>query len=260
MFNFFKKKKQSIKSLELQQIKEEYNDIKPIAKYFHTETGITFDKQITILKSKVISFCKQRKIYSFEKLLKDIKLNKQLKQELIDYLTTNETYFYREFTQIQEFVKLVKKQNKSIEVLCAPSATGEEPYSIAIALLEAGISSKNIKIVGIDINQEALKKAKTALYAERNIRNLSSDILHKYFTKEDDRYALKENIKLLVTFKLVNIFDDSFNNLGKFDFIFSRNMLIYFDKKTKQKAKIILEGMRKDEKNDVFFGHADLFY
>ena len=259
MFNFFKKKEQQIESTKSELIQEDFNDIKPIAKYFHNETGITFDKQISILKNKVTSFCKQRKIHSFKKLFEDIKSNKQLKQELIDYLTTNETYFYREFTQIKELVELVKKQNKSVKILCAPSATGEEPYSIAIALLEAGIASYNINIIGIDINQEALTKAKTAIYSERNIRNLSPDILHNYFIKKDDKYALKEDIKSLVRFKLANIFDESFKDLGKFDFIFSRNMLIYFDKQTKQKAKIILESMRKDEEYDVFFGHADLF-
>jgi len=259
MFNFFKKKKQVAKNVVIEPIQEEYNDIKPIAQYFHNETGITFDKQMSILKNKVTSFCKQRKIYSFEKLFEDIKSNQTLKQELIDYLTTNETYFYREFTQIKELVQLVKKQDKSISILCAPSSTGEEPYSIAIALLEAGVSPNHIRIVGIDINQDALTKSKAAIYSERNIRNLSSTILNNYFIEQDARYILKENVKSLVTFKLANIFDNLFTDLGKFDFIFSRNMLIYFDKQTKQKAKTILEDMRKNTEHDVFFGHADLF-
>jgi len=259
MFSFFKKKESVIESVEVKHIEEDYQDIEPIAKYFHTQTGITFDKQITILKSKVTSFCKQRKIYSFQTLFKDIQSNQELKQELIDYLTTNETYFYREFSQITELVALVKNQPENIKILCAPSATGEEPYSIAIALLEAGVSAKNIDIIGIDINQEALTKAKTAVFTQRNVRNLSPSIIHNYFMKKNDSYALKADIKSLVTFKLANIFDDSFKNLGKFDFIFSRNMLIYFDKETKQKAKDILESMRKSNKYDIFFGHADLF-
>ena len=66
-------------------------------------------------------------------------------------------------------------------------------------------------------------------------------------------------IKSLVSFKVVNLFDVSFNNLGKFDFVFSRNMLIYFDKATKLKAKSILENIRKTDEHKVFFGHADLF-
>ena len=68
MFNFFKKKKQNIENVKSQPIQEDFNDIEPIAKYFHNETGITFDKQISILKNKVTSFCKKRKIHSFKRV------------------------------------------------------------------------------------------------------------------------------------------------------------------------------------------------
>jgi len=113
--------------------------------------------------------------------------------------------------------------------------------------------------MGIDINEEALQRAKLAIYKERNIRNLSNEILNKYFMKESDKYILKEDIKSLIKFRCINIFEQSFEELGKFDFIFSRNMLIYFDKETKLKAKNILESLRKDKNQEIFFGHADLF-
>ncbi len=258
MFSFFKKKEEVTENVTI-KFEEDYEDITPISKYFHTETGITFDNQISILKSKVISFCKQRKIHSFSQLLKDIELNTLLKQELIDYLTTNETFFYREFKQIKELVELVKDSNQKVNILCAPSATGEEPYFIAIALLESGISASYFNIVGIDINSDAIAKAKKATYGERNVRNLSTEIVSKYFTKNSNEYILNQNVKSLVSFQIANLFDKSFSTLGKFDFVFSRNMLIYFDKETKLKAKSILESMRKDDNHKVFFGHADLF-
>jgi len=257
MFNFLKKRKTIIK--EEVVIEENYSDIKPIAEYFHNETGITFDSQMSILKSKVTSFCKQRYIYSFSSLLLTIKTDAQLKQQLIDYLTTNETYFYREFKQIQELVDLVKESRGSVKILCAPSATGEEPYSIAIALLEAGISSSSFHILGIDINADAISKAQNALYGERNIRNLSPKIISKYFDIYNKKYRIKQGLKSLVSFQVTNIFDSSFKSIGKFDFIFCRNMLIYFDKETKFKAKGILESMRKSNQQEIFFGHADLF-
>ncbi len=258
MFDFLKTK-ESTQNESHTTNQDDFNDIEPISKYFYNETGITFDHQISILKSKVISFCKQRDIHSFSELLENVKSKNQVKQELIDYLTTNETFFYREFKQIEQLVKLVQSSHKQVEILCAPSATGEEPYSIAIALLEAGIANSSFSIVGIDINSDAITKAKNALYRERNIRNLSSSIISKYFKKDGTMYLLNQEIKSLVTFQVVNIFDDSFKRIGKFDFIFSRNMLIYFDKETKLKAKTILEGMRKENKYDIFFGHADLF-
>ena len=257
MLSFFKKKKEIVE--EVQVIEEDFTDIESVAKYFHTLTGISFDKQMSILQSKVVSFCRLREIYSFKQLLLDIKSQNGLRQELIDYLTTNETFFYREIKQINDLVALVKASHKKAKILCAPSATGEEPYSIAIALLEAGVLSSNFEIIGIDINSDAIEKAKFAVYGKRNVRNLCDDSINKYFAHKEDKYILKSAVKSLVTFKIANIFDDSFKNLGKFDFVFSRNMLIYFDKETKLKAKKILEDRRTDTKHDVFFGHADLF-
>jgi chemotaxis protein methyltransferase CheR len=260
MFSFFKKKKiEEASQATHHEEPTDYSNITKVAAYFKNETGVTFDKQESVLKNKVMTFCKQRNIASFSKLLNLADTQPTTKQELIDYLTTNETFFYREFLQIAELVTLVKKRNSFVEILCAPSATGEEPYSIAIALLEAGVSSSNFRIVGIDINSGALAKAEQALYRARNVRNLSENIIHTYFDKEDELYALNSRVKSLVSFNLANIFDASFTSIGKFDFIFSRNMLIYFDKETKQKAKEILEKMRKDPNQNIFFGHADLF-
>lgn len=259
MFSFFKKIMPIDEQKNITVVKEDYNDVSQIADYFKHETGVTFDKQTTILKSKVTTFCKQRAIGSFIELLDLVKHDRELKQSLTDYLTTNETFFYREVKQIQDLVKLVKSANTKVDILCAPSATGEEPYSIVIALLEAGVMHGSFHVVGIDINQDAINKAKEAIYRERNVRNLSEQIIDRYFTKENNLYILKDTIKSHVTFKVINLFDISFKSIGKFDFIFSRNMLIYFDKETKLKAKEILEGMRKNPNQEVFFGHADLF-
>lgn len=257
-FDFFKKSA----PLEAEHIKEvvhNYDDVLQVANFFKNETGITFDKQTSILKNKVTTFCKIREIHSFDELLSSLGRDSTLKQALIDELTTNETFFYREFRQIEELVALVKRSNQKVEILCAPSATGEEPYSIAIALLEAGVASDNFKIMGIDINQEAINKAKEGVYKERNIRNLSDEQLRKYFRQESGLYRLNDSVKSRVTFRIENIFDPSFKYIGKFDYIFCRNMLIYFDKETKLKAKDILQSLRKDQNQEIFFGHADLF-
>ena len=261
MFGLFKKKTVFIECENENKVfrHEDYTDITPIAEYFKNETGVIFDKQISILTNKVKTFCIHRKINSFFDLLNIVKQDSKIKQELIDYLTTNETFFYREIKQIEELVTLVKNTSSHVEILCAPCATGEEPYSIAIALLEAGVHPSKFNILGIDINSDALKKAQEAIYKERSVRNLSAQTISKYFTKINERYILNSTLKALVRFELANIFDDSFKRIGKFDFIMSRNMLIYFDKETKLKAKEILQSMRKDDKHEILFGHADLF-
>jgi len=257
MFDFLKKKNKPIVEEKIVIEPTDYSDVSAIAEYFKNETGVTFDNQISILTNKVMTFCRQRDISSFSKLLKMVDKDAKIKQELIDYLTTNETFFYREFRQIAELVELVKNHGQAVEILCAPSATGEEPYSIAIALLEAGVMPNKIKIVGIDINSDALQKAREAIYKERNVRNLTDEIKDKYFDRNSDLYTLKSSVKSHVTFRLENLFDQSFVNIGKFDFIFSRNMFIYFDAQTKVKAKNILESMRKNLDQEIFFGHAD---
>lgn len=255
---FFSNKTQETQSQEEKKV-EDFSNVEIVAEYFKTLTGVTFDKQRSILNSKAKSFCQQHTISSYDELLAKIESDENLKQELINKLTTNETFFYREFNQISQLVSLVKEEHSHVRILCAPCATGEESYSIAIALLEAGVSPQKFEIMGIDINSDAIAKAKEAIYRERNVRNLSAELQLRYFVQEGDMFRLSAQIKNLVNFGVFNIFDERFKRLEKFDYIFSRNMLIYFDTQTKQKAIEVLESMLKDRSKKIFFGHADLF-
>lgn len=264
MFNFFGKTTQTDnahKIIKHQSIPEGFNDtdIELIAQYFKLETGITFEKQPSILKSKLMSFCKINNILSFQTCFQQVKTDLKIKQKLINYLTTNESFFYRELHQIRDLVHKVKLGEQPVNILCAPSSTGEEIYSIVIALLEAEIPKNRFHIIGIDINSDALKQAELGVYNQRNISNIPKQLLAKYFNKKDSKYYLSNEIKQCVQLKTENIFSSSFKSLGKFDYIFSRNMLIYFDEKTKKEARIILESLLKSKNNSIYFGHADLF-
>ncbi len=260
MFGWFKKTPPPQREYEpVEQNVAGYGDVTMLAEYFQVITGVSFEAQHSILHSKLVTFCKQHAIWSFETCLARAKEEPLLRQALIDYLTTNETYFFREVYQIEALVALVKENAEKVLILCAPCATGEEPYSIAIALLEAGVAASGFHIVGIDINTEAIAKAHQALYSEVKLKNITPEVKARYFTREASKQALRPDLKACITLKTANIFDPEFKNIGRFDYIFSRNMLIYFDKPTKEKAKKILESMRKDPAIPVFFGHADLF-
>jgi chemotaxis protein methyltransferase CheR len=259
MFEWLFQKKAPKEEQSSIQVREDFSNIQSLADYFKTLSGVTFDKQLSILNSKAKTFCRNHDISSYEILLQKIQTDTSLRQELINRLTTNETFFYREFAQIAQLVSLIKQERQKVRILCAPCATGEESYSIAIALLEAGVQSSEFEIVGIDINSYAIERAKEALYRERNLKNLSHELRIRYFDQNEEMYQLHQNIKNLVSFQVCNIFDAEFQNLGKFDYIFSRNMLIYFDTATKKQAIKILEAMRKDPNKAIFFGHADLF-
>lgn len=257
MFGIFKRYEENIQQLEREYI-ENFVDAKSLLAYFKEETGIDFVKKEEIITVKLANFCKKRGFYNFESFLDNIKVDSFLKQELVDYLTVNETYFYREFQQIEKLVQKVKKSSKINRILCIPSSTGEEPYTIAIALLEEGISRDKFEIIGVDINSEVITLALKAVYRSRSLHRVPSNIKERYFTKEGESYALSNRVKELVSFKIINLFDDTFDELGMFDYIFCRNMMIYFDKTTKLKAKSILEMHLKDSKSEIFFGHADV--
>ena len=256
MFGIFKKKKEIAVAVKEEQV-ENFADIRDLLAYFKNETGIDFATKEKIITTKLTNFCRNRGFYDFESFLNNIKADYSLKQELIDYLTVNETYFYREFRQIEELVQKVKESKESVKILCIPSSTGEEPYSIAIALLEANITRDKFEIVGIDINSEVIDSAKNAIYKSRSLYKLPSSVREIYFNQKEESYHLLERVKKLVSFKVVNLFDDAFLSLGKFDYIFCRNMMIYFDEPTKQKAKSRLELLQKDTYSKIFLGHAD---
>ena len=259
MFKFFNQKKTVTKDKFQSVLQQGYTDPDPIAEYFINKTGISFEKQKTILKSRLSSFCTVRKIASFDDCLSLVKTDLQLEQELIDHLTTNETYFYREFSQIENLVKQVSLTTTKVDILCAPCSTGEEPYTLAIALLEAGVSSSQFSLQGIDINSSALKSANRAIYRERNISKMPKHLVTKYFEQTQNKYRLKPLIKNHVQLKQFNLFDPEIDKIGKFDYILCRNLLIYFDQPTKQKALKILQSLLKDPQQKVLYGHADLY-
>jgi len=257
MFGFFKKKSQTVCKQEIKH-EEDFEDIEDLILYFKNETGIDFFNKKEITKNKVKNFCRRREIYSFCELLEKLKTDRSLTQELIDCLTVNETYFFRETPQIEDMIQKAKALGFKAEILCAPSSSGEEPYTIAIMMLEAGFKPQDFHIVGIDISEKIINRAKEAKYGKRSLHRVSEPLKVKYFKKVDDKYILKDMVKNCVSFRCINIFDKSLENLRKFDFIFSRNMMIYFDKETKIKAKNILQKLLKRGDESIFFGHADM--
>jgi len=257
VFGFFKKKKiEQTKIIPPQT--EDFEDIEELITYIKRETGLDFFNKKQIIKNKLILFCRKRDIFSFKLLFQRILENSSLKQQLVDYLAVNETYFFRETAQIEKMIQKAKCLGYKAEILCAPSSSGEEPYTIAMMLIEAGFKEVDFHIIGIDISEKIISKAKEAKYNARSLHRVSDELKHKYFMKNGEFYILKNIIKDRVSFRRVNIFDDSLFTLRKFDFIFSRNMMIYFDYETKIKAKNILQKLLKRPQEPIYFGHADM--
>jgi len=187
-------------------------------------------------------------------------------QELMNAVTVNETYFFREHDQFEVLVNDVLPQlhalrpsNEPLRILSSPCSTGEEPYSMVLYLLEeAGlIEDRDIEIVGIDIDSNVIKKAQDGKFSERSVHAIPPVQLQNYFKKVGMSYHLIDDLVGAVDFQVVNIFDRAaLRALGKFDVIFSRNMLIYFDDASKKEVAMNFYDMLKPS-GYVFLGHAE---
>jgi chemotaxis protein methyltransferase CheR len=168
-------------------------------------------------------------------------------QALINALTINETYFYRDEVQFESLVKCAlpeimanRRREKVLRVWSSPCSSGEEPYSLAIQLLEhwPAVDDYDIEIYGTDIDTHMLAAAQRGIYSTRSIQYLPVSVLRKYFSRlSEGRHQICDELRSSVTFERVNIMDVTQTRAYRdFDVIFSRNMLIYFDDKSRRIA------------------------
>jgi chemotaxis protein methyltransferase CheR len=168
-------------------------------------------------------------------------------QALINAMTVNETYFFREVHQfeclvnsmLEETVKR-KGRNKPIRIWCIPCSSGEEPYSVALYLLERWerLDEFDVEILASDIDSEALERARDGIYSSRSVQNLPKEYLRKYFTAlSGGEYLLCDEVRSAVSFSQVNLMDPlQTAPFSDIDIVFCRNLLIYFDDVSRRRA------------------------
>jgi len=187
-------------------------------------------------------------------------------QELMNGVTVNETYFYREKNQFEVLSTYIlpelnrtKRAGEPIRILSSPCSTGEEPYSIVLHILEEAkvIEERDIEIVALDIDSTVIEKAKKGFFSERSVHAVPKNVLNNFFTKKSLGYQLSEDLLGAVDFRVANVFDKSkMRSLGKFDVIFSRNMLIYFDDASRKEVAMTFYDM-VNTGGYVMLGHAE---
>jgi len=217
-------------------------DFDKVKEFIYRKTGISID--FSICYEKLQNHIENFKDYFF-KLRFDDQDGAEF-QKLINLITNNETYFYREKEQFEVFIRHILPslhetipEKKPIKILCAPCSSGEEAYTILIHIIENSsiLKHRDIQITAIDIDSDIIEKAKKSVYTEKSIRNIPEEILNKYFTKDGHNYFLEKELKKYVHFDVVNVFDKKrMLELGKFDVIFSRNMFIYFDEMSRKEV------------------------
>jgi chemotaxis protein methyltransferase CheR len=161
---------------------------------------------------------------------------------VVEAMTTNETFFFRDKTPFENFRSAVlpallgsRRASRTIRIWSAAASTGQEPYSLAMALkeMEGSVAGWRIEIIATDLASGVLAKAQAGIYSQFEVqRGLPIQLLIKYFTKVGDMWQIAPEIRAMVKFKQLNLLAD-FSALGTFDLIFCRNVLIYFDQETK---------------------------
>jgi chemotaxis protein methyltransferase CheR len=237
---------------------------------FRRRTGITFEegKRYFVdrrLKERIVASgqgsCRQ--YLNFVQL----ESSHEELQQLVNVMTVNETYFFREDYQLKTLADEVmnevaqrKAPGTPIRIWSMPCSTGEEPYSIAIYLLEnwPRIHEIDVEIVGSDINSVVLEACREGIYTPYALRSLSPALLKKYFTRvSQTTFQISAELRTSMTFTLTNITDTAqMRRFRDFDLVFCRNLLIYFDEAKRREAVENLYNVLTPG-GYVFLGHSE---
>lgn len=173
---------------------------------------------------------------------------------LVELLIVPETWFFRErqaFDFMSNYLRLqwLSQNNKTrLRLLSIPCSSGEEPYSLAMQLLDIGFLPSQFQIDAIDLSQNSLEKAKKALYTRNSFRGNNLEFQNRYFTQINQEYQLNRNIRELVNFTQNNLLESDFlKNQAPYDIIFCRNLLIYFDTIARDKTLKTLKRLLKNK-------------
>lgn len=229
-------------SSEFQQIRDFIYDYCGL--YFDTESKYMVEKRL----NKRLT---QLHLDSFKDYYYLLRYSRQREDELstvIDLLTTNETYFFREDFQLKTFTdeiipEIMQKKrgsgDRSLRIWSAGCSSGEEPYTLAMLLLQnPEIRRWDVEIIGTDISKQILTLAREGVYSKGAFRNTDDFFVAKYFNQIDNgKMRLSDQVKRLVTISHLNLLDHKrVTLLGKMDAIFCRNVIIYFDQDAKKKV------------------------
>ena len=231
--------------------------------------GLYFDDSSKYLLEKRLSRrIRNHNLNDFRDYYRFIRYDKNYDDELaaiIDLLTVNETYFFREQNQLKAFSEEILKElreknraSRSLRIWSAGCSTGEEPYTLAMLINEHGdFNGWDIEIYGSDINQRVLQAARKGIYRKNSFRTADPYFVGKYFTDEGGSLRISDGIKKYVHFSYLNLLDPFKTRfLGKMDIVLCRNVLIYFDGPSRKK---VIENFyeRLVEGGYLLLGHAE---
>lgn len=220
-------------------------DFNFVCRYIYEKSGIVLnDSKREMVYRRFTRIIRDKGLESFSDYCHLLKANPEAEQSyFINAITTNLTSFFREqhhfnYLTEHELPRLIKQGNKRIRIWSSASSTGEEPYSIAITLMESlksYLRSWDVKILATDIDGNVLNTGKQGVYDHKRIEDIPEAFKRKYFSRgkglNSSKVKVSQDLQQLITFKELNLMND-WPMKGPFDVIFCRNVIIYFDKTT----------------------------
>ena len=229
-----------------------------VIKFFYSKGGTTMANDYEYFKKEVFSLTKidlnaykekqmkrridtliaKHKVVGYDKFVAKLRDDKAVFEDFVNYLTINVSEFYRnpeQWTVMDKQIipELISKFGKNLKVWSAACSTGDEPYSLVMAL-SRHIPLNQINIIATDIDKQVIEKAKAGLYSEKSIAAVPDDLKKKFFTKIGPSYKISDDIKSRVKFQQHNLLKDTYPD--KCDLIVCRNVLIYFTEEAKDEV------------------------
>ena len=217
--------------------------------FLRDRCGLHFDEDTRYLVEKRLARrIREAEFGSFASYFYQLRSSSNAEEEfstIVDLLTTNETYFFREQSQLTALVEeiipeMLSRQtlgHRPISIWSAGCSSGEEPFSIVMSALEAGlVPSRDFRVYASDISKAVLARARRGVYREASFRETTDPIRQRYFAQKDGLTRIADSVKRHVDFVHMNLLDESkVSLLGKMDVILCRNVIIYFDLETKKR-------------------------
>jgi chemotaxis protein methyltransferase CheR len=238
----------------------------------HEQFGLFFeDNQKDSLRTRLASRLTTLDLFSFEDYYRYLRFGPQREQELkrmISNLTNNETYFYREVTQLNAFAENVlpeikerkyKSAERTLSILSAGCSTGEEVYTLGMLVYDSGqfFWGWDVRVIGLDIDPIALEKARKGLYFHNSFRGVDPALQEKHFIPTDGGYQVKDGIRKMTEFRQGSILAEaSYGDLPPLDVVLCRNVLIYFSEGMTLRAVSRFDSALAEE-GYLLLGHAE---
>ncbi len=251
------------------------DDFKMIRDFIHEKSGMYFaENKMYLVKNRLQKRMAELDIKTVRDYFYHVKYDVSLKEfnRLMVQVTTNETSFFRNEPQLLSFSdevlpqmideKMKGRGPKTIRIWSAGCSTGEEPYTLAIILLErlGSLAGWNVEIIANDISEQVLQNARQGEYSGLTLRNIKPATLERYFQKVDDRYRVKPDVKGLVKFSHLNLNDPrKISMMSNMDAVFCRNVMIYFsDDVKKQLVRGFFNALRPG--GYFYIGHSETLH